>query len=897
MSGTGGTALHEPWHLAGAGRGSLVARRAVIRWAWRLSRREWRQQILVVGLLAVAVAGTMVAVAAAASAPADPNTATHGTASSGVVLPGSDPHLAADIAAIGRQDAAGPVEVIENETVAVPGSVAVVDLRAQDPDGRYGRPMLALVSGRYPRGPGQVAVTSGVAVQFGLRTGGSWTLDGQALRVTGEVENPANLRDQFALVAPGQIASPGGVTVLFDARHCAEARCAHAGMRFPGGGRRLAGQPVARNAGVGLTPADLVLVLGAVGLVFIGLVAVTGFTVMAQRRLRALGMLAAVGATDRDLRLVMIASGAAAGLAGALAGAALGLGGWLAYAPRLQASAGHVIDPFALPWPLVAIAMTLAVATAMAAAWRPARAAARVPAVAAMSGRPARPASARRLAVPACVLLAAGLALLAASGGWAQLGVNGGTLGWGTAIVYGGTDTLLLVGGLVATVLGALLLTPLVVALPAAAVAPAPAAVRLAVRDLGRYRTRSGAALAAVTFAAFAAVLTCILTSASYGNPLTYAGPNLAPNQLIVYEPQSLSHGSSYIQASPPTPAQQHALAARVQSLAVVLHARFAIELDSAGRAAPSPLNDSNPTNQQATLWQAVSTGTVPRETAMLQDSANYTGTLYIATPALLRAFGITPGQVSPDADILTARAGLAGVPNLELLGTGDIVTHMNPPGHEISETHLCPPGSCIAHPRIQTVTGLPAGTSAPSTVITEHAVRALSQQLVPDGWLIQTAAPLTPGQVSTARQAAAKAGTRIETATGQPSGAQLKDGATAAGLLIALAVLAMTAGLVRAETASDLRTLTAAGAGPGTRRVLAAATAATLGLLGALLGTVTAYLAVTAWAHASLATTLDPVPTADLAAILAGLPLAAAAVGALLASRPPPAIARQPLE
>ena len=74
------------------------------------------------------------------------------------------------------------------------------------------------------------------------------------------------------------------------------------------------------------------------------------------------------------------------------------------------------------------------------------------------------------------------------------------------------------------------------------------------------------------------------------------------------------------------------------------------------------------------------------------------------------------------------------------------------------------------------------------------------------------------PAQVSTARQAAEKTGTRIETATRQPSGAQLKDGAVATGLLIALAVLAMTAGLVRAETASDLRTLTTAGAGPGTR-------------------------------------------------------------------------------
>jgi putative ABC transport system permease protein len=892
------TALREPPDLTVAGRGGVVARRAMIRWAWRLSRREWRQQILIVALLAVAVAGTILGVTMAANAPADLNTATHGTATSAALLRGADPHLAADIASIRRQDATGPVELIENKTVAVPGSVATVDLRAQDPHGRYGHPMLALVSGSYPSGTGQVAVTSGVAALLGLRTGGRWRLDGRALRVTGLVENPANLRDQFALVASGQLADPGRVTVLYDARRCQTAGCAQARLHLPGGAQREVGQPAVGNAPVTLTPADGVLALGAFGLIFIGLVAVTGFTVMAQRRLRALGMLVAVGATDRDLRLVMIASGAAAGVVGALAGALLGLGAWLAYAPRLQASVGHVIDPFAIPWPLVAIAMALAVATAVAGAWRPARTAARVPAVTALSGRSyRRPAAVRRLALPACALLATGLGLLSAAGGWARLGVNGGSLGWSAAAAYGGVDTLLLLGGLVATVLGALLLSPLVVGLPAMIADPAPAAIRLAVRDLGRHRTRSGAALAAVTFAAFGVVLTCILTSASYANPLTYAGPNLAPNQLIVYEPHSFFHGAAYIQTSPPSPAEQHALTTTVRTLAKALHARFATELDAAGRPDPSPFTSSNPTNQQATLWQAVSTGTVPRERAMLQDSSNYGGTLYVATPALLRAFGIKLDQVSPDADILTARTGLPSVPHLDLLGQGDIITHMHPVGHEVSETHLCPPSSCLAHPQIQVSADLPTGTSAPSTVITEHAVRTLGEPLVPDGWFIQTAAPLTPAQISAARKAAAKAGSQIETSSGQPSGAQLKDWAIAIGLLIAMAVLAMTAGLVRAETASDLRTLTAAGASPGTRRALAAVTAGILGLLGALLGTATAYLAVTAWAHASLASTLGPVPAIDLVAVLVGLPLAAVLAGGLFAGRQPPAIARQPLE
>ena len=34
--------------------GRLAARRPLVRWAWRLFRREWRQQILVIALLTVA---------------------------------------------------------------------------------------------------------------------------------------------------------------------------------------------------------------------------------------------------------------------------------------------------------------------------------------------------------------------------------------------------------------------------------------------------------------------------------------------------------------------------------------------------------------------------------------------------------------------------------------------------------------------------------------------------------------------------------------------------------------------------------------------------------------------------------------------------------------------------
>jgi putative ABC transport system permease protein len=53
---------------------------------------------------------------------------------------------------------------------------------------------------------------------------------------------------------------------------------------------------------------------------------------------------------------------------------------------------------------------------------------------------------------------------------------------------------------------------------------------------------------------------------------------------------------------------------------------------------------------------------------------------------------------------------------------------------------------------------------------------------------------------------------------------------------------------LIRSEAAGDLRTLTAAGASGATRRTPNGASAGALALLGGMLGTATAYLALIAW-------------------------------------------------
>jgi putative ABC transport system permease protein len=203
----------------------------------------------------------------------------------------------------------------------------------------------------------------------------------------------------------------------------------------------------------------------------------------------------------------------------------------------------------------------------------------------------------------------------------------------------------------------------------------------------------------------------------------------------------------------------------------------------------------------------------------------------------------------------------------------------------------------CLASPAIATVSSLPSGTSAPNTVITEYAMNKYHMQAQLFGWLIQAPAPLTAAQLKTVRQFGNANEVQVLTATYNPSLDDFTHSATALGIVIALTVLAMSVGLIRSETAPDLRTLTATGASGATRRAITAVTAAALGLLGAILGMAGAVIAGMAWTHSGLTATAGGVPPSDILILLIGLPLVAAIGGWLFAGREPSAVARQPLE
>jgi putative ABC transport system permease protein len=641
--------------------------------------------------------------------------------------------------------------------------------------------------------------------------------------VTGIVEDPSDLNDQFALVPPSAAGPAQGITVMLDASPAA----------FSAFRDTFHGQLVWQARGAGTQAAVAAGALGAVTvlMVLVSLVAAAAFTVIAARRQRQLGMLAAIGATRRQLRMVMVAGGTLVGVIAAVTGTVIGLAAWFVAAPHLQVSAGHRIDRFAVPWPLVGLGMLLAILTAAAAAWWPARAASRVPVVNALSARPLEPRSAHRSAIMAVPLIVLALACLA---------------------LANQTNGPLIIAGALAMALGISFISPLSIRLLTTAGRRAPVAVRLALRDLARYQARSAAALAAISLALGIAVAIMIGVAAA-ATPAS-AG-NLPGNQMLIWIGQP---GQNQL-VPMRTPAELSTLDAAVHRIAGSLGGAAVVPLDMPVNPASRP----QPGGQQPVVsLNAPVDGTGGR------NGVYRSVDLYVATPAVLHLLGINPATIGPATGILTVQAGQ------DVLTTITTVTDAT----NVQRIHV------------------PDYGSEPTSLITVNGLRREHWTQIRSGWMVNSARPLHAAQIAAAREVAARSGLVIESRNTQASLSTIRTLATAAGALIALGVLALTVGLIRAEAAGDLRTLTAIGAASSTRRTLTATTAGTLALLGALLGSGAAYLALAA-GHRSDISVLSQVPVLDLILTIVGVPAGAALAGWILAGRRPPSVARQPLD
>jgi putative ABC transport system permease protein len=264
-------------------------------------------------------------------------------------------------------------------------------------------------------------------------------------------------------------------------------------------------------------------------------------------------------------------------------------------------------------------------------------------------------------------------------------------------------------------------------------------------------------------------------------------------------------------------------------------------------------------------------------------------GQIYVGTPQLLAYLHVDVTRVDPQADVLTSQVG-----PLEYVNVNVAVKTSAPQvsgGRPVERAAPAPPppfrSQHIATSRF---------TTPPTSVITTAALARQNWQPMRLGWLVESRHVLTAQQVASVRAAAVPAGLIVEVRQDGRGLATIKSGATAAGVLLALLVLAMTVGLIRSEAGAELRTLSATGAPSRVRRGITASTAAAMGGLGVLVGATVAYLALLA-AYRSDLSRLSRVPVLHLTLIAVGVPVLAYAGGWLFAAREPKGLARHALD
>ncbi|MEP7114291.1 MAG: FtsX-like permease family protein, partial [Ilumatobacteraceae bacterium] len=737
-------------------------------------------------------------------------------------------------------DKYSPVETIWHAQLAIPGSVENVDLRAQDPHGIYSRPLVTLLDGHYPTKAGEVAITNGLAATFGAGVGDEVKLVAAPWTVVGVVENPAQLNDEFILTMPGDPLAAQSVNLLIRGHNDAQKAPAHS-IRSIETTAGITGFTQSRSASDRGPAVIAALSLDTIALLLVSLVAAAGFVVVAQRRLRQFGMLAAMGATSRQLRLVTIAHGLVAGLVSAAIGTGAALVGWFTWSSSLESAANHRINSSDIPWWLLAAGVGLALLTTTAAAWWPARTTARVPVVTALSGRPPRPKRAHRSALAAVAFFAVGYVCLAK-------GID----------KDGVAKAFPFVGGPIAIVLGILFLCPIAIRALALIAGRLPIAVRLALRDLARYQARAAAALAAISLGLGIAFTAIVVSTAA--TP-THDSGNLSDRQMLI-------RLGDFDIIPDRTSAQIGQLASSIDQLAtsvgaVVYPLDAATEASTPGTQSIDPLG--RPGRPTVMLGRRSGDG--------IEVSGN-SGRVYVATAGILARAGVDPNTIEPSADVLTS-------------ATGDLILG-NPggPKRQIRED---------ASAVVQAIDD-PGYADLPKSFITDKAMQSNGWVSTPAGWLIESDHAFTSQEISAAHDLAAQSGVVLVTRNAHHDLFLTRLVATAVGMLLALSILAMTTGLIRGEAGRDLQTLTATGASSSARRTLTAATAGSLALLGALLGLIGAYIALIAGYGEDLGR-LTPIPVVNLLVVVLGLPIVASSVAWLVGGREPAAIARQALD
>ena len=794
----------------------MSARSFLRRWNLRVLRREWRQHAVIFVLMLVGVAVSVAGVLAAYNLVEPPES----DFGNGQYAASTDDDPAAMAVAL---DAGGHAYgTVESATVTVTGTTQRVAIRAVDATNPVTAPLVTLLEGRLPGGPDEVAITDRVVVDISV--GDEVTLGGGAATVVGMVENPTDLDDEFVL-AP-VLATFGAVETdtqfLIDADPSA---VDYAGVRSVS--VSTTGGPPLRT-GVTL----VVNVVSAFGLLEVGLLVGAGFAVISRRRMQQFGLLAAAGATPKQLRAAATGVGFLLGLFAAAAGAVIGIAvAWLLL-PRMEAAVGHRID-FAVPWWAIVINVGVAIAVASLAARWPSRTLATEPVAHLLSAQRPRQASVGRPAIVGVVLAAIGGAALAA--GFAQL------------------NMLYAVLGVLLAPIGFLLIAPLLVRLLSRATTPMALAPRLAGRSVGRHNRRSAAVVAALALA-LAIPIGLVVVTSSIDARRADEGPNLADNWLVAWQPGT--HGGSK------------------QIPAALDHDRVTGTVDRIAEALPDlnlvPIETALLRDGPREVWEFDDIGSQQSVVPLLAGRRGSNECLTCDT------YGFGETDENGDEVVWIADSSWIATPELtDALGTDA------PIGVAVAETDEYRPLS-IGGPiegDVDVSATWPRNASVPPLLVSEATADDDRFERTTIGVLAVADAPIDE---ATRELLLGLVGPDLAVEFPEPPPQQsgLRAAAITVGLALGVGIALAAVSLFTVELGDDLQVLHTVGAPPRTTRRLAAAVAAIVAVAGAVLALLIGYVALIPLLTAKEVDFPLVVPWRSLVAILVVFPVVAAAAG-----------------
>ncbi|WP_329583264.1 FtsX-like permease family protein [Kitasatospora sp. NBC_01250] len=758
-----------------------------------------------------------------------------------------------------------------------------------------------LIHGHAPVDGGQIAVTQRFLDDSGLELGGTTRLQGLGeapFTITGVVEYPDELGLNAMVARPGALSGgqpsdaspvtgwlvrlPAGATV--DWAKVQELNQ----YGFVATSRSVVLNPPARSqvpyyvqhgnvsgdSYFNRTTVVVLVTVAGMALLEIVLLAGPAFAVGARRSRRQLGLLAAAGGDQAQVRAVVLGGGVVLGLAGAAVGVLLAVLLVAVTRPWTEPMAGRRFGALrVLPLDLLGI-IAIGLATGLLAAVVPAFQASRQDVVAALTGRGGVKPPSRKVTLLGLLMLTGGAAL-------ALLGATRG-LGARSATVLGGS---------MIAELGMVACTPMVVGLFGKLGRWLPLGPRLALRDSVRHRGRTAPAVAAVMAAVAGAVAVGIYTASadeasrqSYQPSAPSKGVTLSFYNAAVGSPAVFADQRAAVERSIPDLGPRADISTTRYPVGCdATHNRCGLVLAEASPAQRCPLEDG----QRHSPAEYDQSRSDPRcADTMLSHGAF--GSLVVGDATVLRTFfGLHDSaaeQAAADGRVLVfdqrmLQDGKAYLRLEEPYSQSQQAPFGPPPSHEITADAMLASlpnslGGMFMTP--QTAVRLGLGTAdagsvwvppaMPKSAAEQHAraqVAAVSQQ----GWDLQ-----------------------VERGY-QTQHGLMELGLTGFAVLVALGAAGIATGLASADSQQDLTTLAAVGAAPRIRRTLSGFQCGVIAAMGAVLGTVCGMVPAvalrrvdgTAASPIDHAHTVIAFPWANIALTLVGLPLLAVLLAALL--------------